>query len=84
MENTEIHYEMTVYNGRSEWNEKLTGLTTRDENFSEPQTDQEAIELANKTVEYFNSTLRPGELKRFATCVQRVETKVIDITPYRK
>lgn len=86
MENTEIHYEMTVYNGRSEWNEKITEFKTRGEQMihPEPTTDEEAIESARKMVAFFNETLRPGELKRYVTCVQRVETKVIDITPYRK
>lgn len=82
MENTEIHYEMTVANDIREWNEKITGLQSRNYDLPEPTTDAEAIYTSEKTIEFFNSTLGPGEGFRILRCVQRVETKVIDIMGY--
>lgn len=81
-ENTETHFEMQV-SRKGEftdcWNEKLTGLRYRDVNIPEPKTNTEAIELAKEIVEFFNSSLRPDETERKVVCVQRVETKVIDL-----
>lgn len=83
MENTEIHYEMTVSTGLAEWNEGITGLRTFDGKIPAPSTDSEAIELAEKIIEFFNRDLRLWESPRRLTCVQRVEVKVIDIMEYK-
>ena len=80
IENTELHFEMTVTQlGCRNWNEKLTGLRIRDEVIPEPKTNEEAIYLANRCIDYFNKSLRPKEEPRLLINVQRVETKVIDI-----
>ncbi len=84
MENTEIHYEMTVGNSRMTWNERLSGLVTQDGDYGPPATDKEAIDQANMAVNFFNSTLRPAEGPRILKCVQRIETKVIDLIPYKE
>lgn len=77
MENTEIHYEMRVrIIGQTEvWNEKMDqgGF------FDEPQTNEQAIEIAKKEITYSNEDLRPGEFGRELVNVQRIETKVIDL-----
>tara|TARA_R100000306_G_C4366041_1_gene137696 strand:- start:506 stop:757 length:252 start_codon:yes stop_codon:yes gene_type:complete len=82
MENTEIHFEMTVSNRHDEWNEKITGYTDRDGDVPSPTTDKEAVEVAKKTIARFNASLRPHELERKLRCVQRIETKVIDLIEY--
>ncbi|MBK5213604.1 MAG: hypothetical protein JJE55_08100 [Flavobacteriaceae bacterium] len=73
---------MTISCVLAQWNEKITGYRTRDGEVPEPQTDAEALDVAKKTIERFNSTLRPGEIERELRCVQRVETKVIDLMEY--
>lgn len=82
MENTEIHYEMTVSHDLAQWNEKITGFRNRYGEVLEPETDAEALEVAKRTIDFFNATLRPGESERELRCVQRVETKVIDLMEY--
>lgn len=78
---TEIYYQMQVKTiiAENTWSEKLTGLSTRDEDIPPPKNDQQAIELAKKTIQFFNETLRVGEIKRVLHEVQRVEKKVINL-----
>lgn len=85
MENTEIHYEMQVKNldYGNIWNEKITGLKTKQEYYEEPRNDEDALIIARKTISFFNKTLRPGEVKRKLVCVQRIETKVIDLMKFK-
>lgn len=78
LENTEVHFEMTVQqdNWWSEsWNEKLE--ETR--RYNEPQTNAEAMDTAKNIIADFNLSLRPDESSRTLINVQRVETKVIDL-----
>lgn len=85
MVNIETHYEMTIRQGKNdEWNEELTGLITSERSFDRPKTDKEAINLANKTVRFFNKTLSRYEKRRRLVCVQKVETKVTDLIKYKK
>lgn len=37
----------------------------------EPKTDEDAINLASKIVEYFNNTLRPNEIPRELVSVKK-------------
>jgi hypothetical protein len=78
LENTELHFEMTVKNAEKwpdSWNEKLE----KTRRYEAPSTNEEAIETAKNIIEDFNSSLRRGEPARILINVQRVETKVIDL-----
>jgi len=76
LENTEVHFEMTVrkVDGLSSWNEKLDS-----DHFGIPRTNEEAVKIANNIISFFNKGLRPGETSREIVNVQRVELKVIDL-----
>lgn len=78
LENTELHFEMTVKNDikwSDSWNEKLE----KTKRYTQPSTNAEALETAKNIIEDFNNSLRPGESRRVLINVQRVETKVIDL-----
>ena len=78
LENTEVHFEMTVHKDEpwtDPWNEKLV----KARRYPEPQTNEEALKIAESIIDDFNSSLRPGESSRTLVNVQRVETKVIDL-----
>jgi hypothetical protein len=78
LENTEVHYEMTVRNvgGYHSWNEKI-----KSDKFGvpDPSTDEEAFYMANQILTVWNDTIQSWEQPRELVNVQRVETKVIDL-----
>lgn len=77
LENTELHFEMTVKNDGhypDSWNEPLNS-----KKMGIPKTNEEALKIAKETVKHWNDNLMPYDNRRVLLNVQRVETKVIDL-----
>lgn len=59
---TEVKYFMDVAYKRTniDWKEELT----ESRRFPKPKTNEEAVEIARATIDFYNNTLRPGETPR--------------------
>ncbi len=68
-----VEYFMEVSNidNNATWRELMDS-----ESFGAPGSKEEAIIIANETIDYFNSTLRSGEEKRQLVGIEKVTTTV--------